>query len=619
MSSFLALIGKHGPVTPDVLETIPDLAAAALPFRHLPYRGQRWRSASGQVALFGWGNDPAVGPEHPLIYERGGTAIAKGGYVAHPLIEAGFDLASIASAVAIDTETVSRFGGAFALLRVAGESDTVTVWNTATRLVSVFFAENDDLIVIGTVALLVGLVRVGRARPEYEPTHLVPFFSSGYFASEQTPYRGVDVLPANARLTASSAGGITEPIDDFDRECGTLVPTNDDYDEIAGRLVSAVGQFGGAPISCSLTGGKDSRLVVAALRAAGAHSRTHTRGFPDHPDVLIAKRVAEALGVEHTVSVPRTTARQGVRTVRVDLGARARVSLFATDGMLSAYETVEPAKSFLPWPIRMGGAGGESLRRGFAKGLPSPRDLTWKRARLWLYDRFLGQCHFFDPAAVVAYEAFLSAWIERQQDLGMRPVVALDTFYLSYRTGRWKAAARTGRHGARDWEPLTDNLSTKAGLRVHESVKLNDVLIYELLKRLSPPLVDIPFANKRWLFEQNGPRPGQEEAWHRRAPVTSPASSPSAFNWRSTVTTDLFEAFYDQIFNDPRASALFDVVDRERLQKTLLKQRGKPVSGSRIAFYWAIYTASVLLSNAWLDRKGESRPISINIPTSSGS
>ncbi|MEA2516072.1 MAG: hypothetical protein QOJ59_5561 [Thermomicrobiales bacterium] len=614
MSAFLAVIGKRGPVSPEQLRRIPELAAIALPFRHMAYRGQQWQSVSGQAVLFVWDNDLSGEPERSLIYERGHTAIAIAGYVAHPAIANGFDLATIASSVTIDAKTAPQLGGAFAVLQADGQANTVIVWNTATRLVGVFFAENDDLIVIGTRALLVSLVLTGRSQPEYAPEHLAPFLSCGYLASEQTPYRGVNVVPANARLTASPSCIISESIDDFDKECGTILPTEVDYDEIADRLVNAVGHFGDTPILCGLTGGKDSRLVAAALHAAGSNFRTRTNGFPDHPDVIIAGRVAQALGIDHGVSEPQTTEHEGVRTMSIDLAARARNTLFVSDGMLSAYENIQLAKSLVTTRIQMGGAGGESLRGGFAKSIPDTDDISWERARRWMRGRFLGQSDVLDPAAVIAYEAFLNNWVEQQQEMAMRPAVALDKLYVYYRTGRWKAAARAGRHGARDVEPLTDNLITKAGLRIHESVKLNDVLIHELLKRLAPSLIDIPFANKRWLFEKNGPRPGHEEEWNRRAPLSSPPGSPSAFNWRTTVATDLFEAFYDQIFNDRRASGLFDVVDREKLHKLVTKQRGTRVAGGRVGLYWAAYTASVLLSNAWLDPAGESRPVSINVP-----
>jgi asparagine synthetase B (glutamine-hydrolysing) len=614
MSMILALIGKRGPVSAELLRNLPKLAATALPLRHLPYRSQQWRSASRKVVLSVWDSEPAGGSARPLIHERDTIAIAKAGYVGHPAISDGFDLASIASSVTIDAETVSHLGGAFALFVADGARDRVTVWNTVTRLVGVFHAETDDLVILGTRALLVSLVLAGRTQPVYAPERLVPFFSCGYHASEHTPYRGVDVLAANTHLTATPSGLGIEPIDDFDGECGTVVPTVDDYDRLADRFVEAVGRFGGARIACTLTGGKDSRLVAAALHAAGANFRTYTRGFPDHPDVVVAGRVAQALGVPHTHSVPPTKEREGVRTMSVDVAARARETLFATDGMLSAYENVQPPERVSSSSIAMGGAGGESLRGGFAKAVSETGDISWKRARQYLYGRVLGQCDVLDPVAVVAYEALLNGWIERQETSAVRPAVALDTFYLYYRTGRWKAAARASRHGARDVEPLTDNLITRDALRIHERVKLNDRLVYEVLKRLAPSLIDIPFADKRWLFEKEGPAPGQEDEWDRRAPVLSSVGTPSSFNWRTTVTTDLYDAFYDQIFNDRRASALFEVVDSKRLRALMVKQRGHGVPGGRVALYWALYTASVLLSNAWLEPEGESRPVWITFP-----
>jgi len=67
------------------------------------------------------------------------------------------------------------------------------------------------------------------------------------------------------------------------------------------RLMSVVGDhvraFGDG-LYCPLSGGLDSRLVLAALRAAGARPRVYVYGGPDSADVRIAREIAAALGFE---------------------------------------------------------------------------------------------------------------------------------------------------------------------------------------------------------------------------------------------------------------------------------------------------------------------------------
>lgn len=67
------------------------------------------------------------------------------------------------------------------------------------------------------------------------------------------------------------------------------------------RLMAVVGdhvrEFGDS-LYCPLSGGLDSRLVLAALRAAGARPRVYVYGGPDSADVRIARGIAAAQGFE---------------------------------------------------------------------------------------------------------------------------------------------------------------------------------------------------------------------------------------------------------------------------------------------------------------------------------
>ena len=55
----------------------------------------------------------------------------------------------------------------------------------------------------------------------------------------------------------------------------------------------------GQRMSLSLSGGLDSRLLFSILLHASGDWDVHTFGPPDHPDVIIAKEIANAFGVSH--------------------------------------------------------------------------------------------------------------------------------------------------------------------------------------------------------------------------------------------------------------------------------------------------------------------------------
>ena len=141
---------------------------------------------------------------------------------------------------------------------------------------------------------------------------------------------------------------------------------------MATALAEAVRPLGEAvaPVELSLTGGKDSRLIAAALTAAGVPFRARTHGFANHPDVVIAGMIAGRLGVEHTVTEPRTPGTPD----EADVLGRLRSAVLVSDGMLSAFENLGSGVRSAPKdpqradePVQAGGHGGELLRGGYAQ------------------------------------------------------------------------------------------------------------------------------------------------------------------------------------------------------------------------------------------------------------
>ena len=147
-------------------------------------------------------------------------------------------------------------------------------------------------------------------------------------------------------------------------------------EQVAAALIETVRPLGDedAPVELSLTGGKDSRLVAAALAAARVPFLARNHGSAGHPDVVVAGLIAGKLGVGHTVTRPRPP---GVPD-EADVLRRLRAAVLVSDGMLSAFENLgsglrpDPQTAGGPAeadgePAEAGGHGGELLRGGYAQ------------------------------------------------------------------------------------------------------------------------------------------------------------------------------------------------------------------------------------------------------------
>ena len=254
---------------------------------------------------------------------------------------------------------------------------------------------------------------------------------------------------------------------------------------MAAALINAVAPLreGGKPVELSLTGGKDSRLVAAALVKAGVPVRAQTHGFADHPDVVIAAEVARVLGIHHDVRVPAAPGQ------RVDVIGRIRATVLVADGMLSAFENVGRPDPDVAMAVTAGGHGGELLRGGYAEAAAGRRAAGLRAAELLrrLTTRRLG---LLRRGAAAGYVASLAPWTGA---LARDPLRALDDFYLVNRAGRWSAAARQA-YLIREClvQPLFDERVVLAARAVPLATRTSGELSRAVLAELCPPLTGDP-------------------------------------------------------------------------------------------------------------------------------
>jgi hypothetical protein len=406
---------------------------------------------------------------------------------------------------------------------------------------------------------------------DHDPRQLCALLSPGFPLGSVTPFTGVHAVAPSTTLQLLN-GAVTRrsvPLAPGGATAGGA-PGSRGAREVAEALVAAVAPLrdAGEPVELSLTGGKDSRLIAAALVKAGVPVVARTHGFDDHPDVVVAAEIARRLGIEHIVATPTAPGQ------RVDVLGRIRATVLVADGMLSAFENVgRPDPAAAP-ALTAGGHGGELLRGGYAEtaGRPAaagglrrvlrPARRAARSAELLrrLTTKHLG---LIRRGPATAYVASLAPWTA---SLARHPLHALDDFYLVNRAGRWSAAARQAYLlRERLAQPLFDDRVVLAARAVPLAERVSGALTAAVLAELSPALADVPLAGK-----------------------PDPARAP--FDWRRQYGETVATFLRGYILDLGLTGGLFDVVSQPAAEKLLT-----PPHADR-ATVWALATAACLVS-----------------------
>ncbi len=402
---------------------------------------------------------------------------------------------------------------------------------------------------------------------DHDPLHLCAMLNPGFPLGTVTPFTGVSALPPSTVLyVLSGIATTTASPGRLDANGADALPG-----DVAAALVAAVAPLrdaGASPVELSLTGGKDSRLVAAALVAAGVAVRARTYGFPGHPDVVLAAEIAGRLGIEHTVTEPATPGQQ------TDVAGRIRAAVLVADGMLSAFENVGRPDPVPSAEVTAGGHGGELLRGGYAEaaaGAPGRRGRRTAPLRAGELLRRLTTRHLalLRRGAAASYVTSLAPWMTA---LARGPLQALDDFYLVNRAGRWSAAARQA-YLIRETlvQPLFDEQVVLAARAVPLADRVSGELSRAVLAQLCPPLADVPLAAKPRQGGASGARQG-------------------SFDWRREYGAEIASFLREYALDQGTVGGLFDVVSRPAAEKLLT-----PPHADR-ASVWALATLACLVS-----------------------
>ncbi len=378
----------------------------------------------------------------------------------------------------------------------------------------VFLREDPDALWVSTSSAALG--RLGADR--LNPAALHEFVATGIVFEDRTLWAEVRKVPPATLLTIAPASTTEQRYWRFADVRAESLDTGAAADAVLSGLTGVLDALpeSDRPLVSDLTGGYDSRLLLAGLLASGRRFETTVSGAPDHPDVVVSRTISSELGITHGVVAPG-----GPPSAEL-----FQAALCLTDGEYDAFDYARILRTHRQLSARyamsLNGSFGE-LARGYwwellwprlASSRPLDAELiARKRLAALPYDAGL-----FDGPARLSLAEHMTEVAERAaQGAGNLPNTSqLDAVYYGVRMQRWQGRIASSTNQL--WpsfsplgfaEPLDPILSAKADAR------FRSLLVRELLARHAPRLADIP------LEHGYPPRPATLASLHRFAPLAA--------------------------------------------------------------------------------------------------
>lgn len=363
-------------------------------------------------------------------------------------------------------------------------------------------------------------------------------------------------------------------------------------EEVKSNLFAVVNS--GNTIPLGLTGGKDSRLTLAFCDYFGLNDSidAFTNGHQKHPDVEVAKKIADIYGLNHRVNSPAFSTTSIPYVSANELFHRMAVHVFRTDASFGLWDLKSRGNS--GYGLALSGFLGEVFKSYLKKPLNSSDKLSPKE--------FIT---FFDPLNIVDKEvkneidAKLKDKLWAFKELGYELSDIPDLYYAVVRVPQWLGAARLVDGYSIQSVSIVNSLSlSQLAMNLPSDERRMDIIHYELIKILSPRLLKIPFAMQSW--DQNLEKFGAiPEVFS--SPVTPRGNIPWAGSWQFSLNENpFFRKIIIEFVEATKQSQLWEYIDREKL---LVLLKDKVFSTFELVSVYGLVTALMRESDYILPEK----------------
>jgi hypothetical protein len=568
-STYVVVVAKAGHTIPPELARRLDTDRPDLVFE--PTSETTWCNPTGRVIVRAWQRaNPAFGIESHWSRAEGRLTT----FVGHVWTKDGWSPAGVATdelahrcRTGSVAEHVEGLAGMYSLVNL--DSDGAgQIFSDPLGLSLVYTGETADVTVYASRADAVAwVITPANERPARDPMGVAWLAYAGHLVGERTGFAGVRVVPQGSYVEVRPDRGATlrtwtpapwRPVASVDSPDELIEPVRQDI----GANVRVLATMPADETLVDLTGGRDTRLVLAVLLSEGLSKRVtfRTYGQEDIPDIPIARELAEHFGLEH---------RSGVhRGIRGSAESRSRSFLHLTSGMVSIWDGAD--RRAADSALSISGLCGEIMSTHFAG--------TWDvRSRASL-ERCFSTRWGFGSRGLLRPELHAALMQEARESLyddpvgGASPLDLIDVFFLRHRLRRW-----TGTIAESDLSNSTFPLYTLTGLRAAFAIggplRRSEYLHRRVMLATCPELVDWRFAGAGWpkpvtqrkriraaISREVKRRSSGTGAFRRKPTADEPTTATQRYR-RATLGES--HRVLDGALADP-SNPVFDLLDRER-------------------------------------------------------
>jgi asparagine synthase (glutamine-hydrolysing) len=561
-------------------------------------RIERHESPSGRTLVLALGHPPSAVVPRRYLWATGRELVLFDGL---PLTDDG-ELVLDAERLGQGWNGGPRIDGAGVALRADLERERVELVTPPLGLVQVFACEapgGGRLLSNSALAL-----RLLAGLEEPDPLGVSSLLALGWTVGDRTLTAGIAAVPGGSRVTLADGRMHVEPrlAPAQLAEAEGAAPA-----ELVERLVESargLAALGGA-VRCPLTAGRDSRLCLALLRAAGVDADCYTGVSTGEIDVRVASDLAASFDLRHSVELHEDL-------WEADGEALARGFVFQNDGLSSFEQIADHPQQLAPagtLGVKVSGLGGEIARAGAAP-IMGPAAAAWPFALLpRLQRRMLAlKAHapagVVRPAAVARTKRHLREFVDERVAEGWPPEAVGQTFYAFERVTRWAATGVRRTAATADlFSPFFSRHFLAAALSQPGRDWVAERLHHRLMGELEPALRDAPYSEP-WPPQRRGMEAPFALAGSARAVASGvgalvaggrglrPDTEGSlAGHWAARTG-----AVHAEVVRRARGSALEDYIDLDTLEREL--SAGAPADNATLRALTAVWWFAGLDSSA---------------------
>lgn len=480
----------------------------------------------------------------------------------------------------------------------------IFAWNTTPALESIHYASLNGMHFVSNRPLLIALAisKLRGAGISLSYSYLEEYLSYGYSLEGYTPFESVKTLPVNHSIR------IKDGRFSFDRLPAGLTPdfsVDHDLQEGGHALAEAllnstserIAQFETPRVQLRLSGGKDSRMLLGAMRQSEVGIRAVTYGVQGEPETILASGLAALSGIEHVITKPVLELGDSISD-RVRNVIRDCMGIPPSEAHLAQYRGAVP--DFFNEPIALG--QWPLWKGGMAKLLRNKPEYT----RSVLRKQASG---LLKDSLAASQELFLQAW--SSEVTASTELEKLYLFAREFRSGSYMQSHIN--HYSQDADifyPISDMRVTVVLDRLSMAEKVSEKSLFLALREIWPESLELSLHGSDWRFERGGADPdlSGESYQKRTAPLSSgirtlPENSPKGAEG-SALSKATLVGLCSELLGSDSWSHLRTLLDESFIVSVEDYSSGKGQTYCETTrefgkYVWRTFTACIWLEGNW--------------------